>query len=139
VSHFGFLYQDQYPQNCKYTASKSGGACLWYVPQQVDPEGGVQGGDEGLDHQRQVQALHREYELVKGLGYKINIFFKHIKFNQYFLYMRQWGFNFLPVLLKSKINIKALLASLQKKLFHFKDCSETCIKFLFRLSFSLIG
>ncbi len=51
------------------------GAYLWYVPQQVDPEGGVQGGDEGLDHQRQVQALHRGYEFVKGLGHKINIFF----------------------------------------------------------------
>ncbi len=91
MGQFDFLYQDQEsgPTQLPNITGSERGACLWYVPQQVDPEGGVQGGDEGLDHQRHVQALQRKYELIKGLGYKINISLKHIKFNQYFLYMRK--------------------------------------------------
>ncbi len=51
--------------------------------------------------------------------------------------MRKWFLNFQPALLNRK-NLTFLLASL-KTLTNSKDCSESCIKFLFRLSFSLIN
>ncbi len=55
--------------------------------------------------------------------------------------MRKWFLNFQPALLKRKINIKFLLASL-KALTNSKDCSQSRIilyLILFRLSFSLIS
>ena len=45
---------------------------------------------------------------------------------------------FLPALFKRKLNLNFLLASL-KILTYFKNCSKSHIKFLFRLSFTLIG
>jgi hypothetical protein len=45
---------------------------------------------------------------------------------------------FLPALFKRKLNLNFLLASL-KTLTYFKNCSKSHIKFLFRLSFTLIG
>ncbi len=60
------------------------------------------------------------------------------KLNQYILNLRILVFNLLPSLAKEKSIIKFLLASL-KTLNNYKDCSESPIKFLFRLSFSLIG
>jgi hypothetical protein len=47
-------------------------------------------------------------------------------------------FKFLACLVLEKINMKFLLASL-KSLTNCKSCSESRIKFLFRLSFAIIG
>jgi hypothetical protein len=45
---------------------------------------------------------------------------------------------FFPALFKRKLNINFLLVSLKTFTF-FKNCSKSHIKFLFRLSFTLIG
>jgi hypothetical protein len=52
--------------------------------------------------------------------------------------MLKWFLIFLFAIIKRKLNLKFLLESL-KTLTNDKDCSETRIKFLFRLSFSIIG
>jgi hypothetical protein len=71
-------------------------------------------------------------QCLKGLGHRTN------KFNSVTFVQAQMVFIFLLVLIKRKVNVKFMLASL-KALTNDKDCSETRIKFLFRLSFSLIG
>jgi hypothetical protein len=57
-----------------------------------------------------------------------------LQLNQYFLYKRKWFFKVLGCLLREKMNIKFLLASL-KKVRILKPASE----FLFQLFFSRIG
>jgi hypothetical protein len=52
--------------------------------------------------------------------------------------MRKLVFNFLACLVLEIIKMKFLLAS-SKTLINSKSCSESRIKFLFRLSFALIG
>jgi hypothetical protein len=52
--------------------------------------------------------------------------------------MRKRFFKFLVCLVQEKMNMKFLLASM-KTLTNSKSCSESRIKFLFRLSFALIG
>jgi hypothetical protein len=71
------------------------------------------------------------------VGSPMKCFLRLIKLNQYFLHAPK-VFKFSACLVMRKINIKCLLASL-KTLTNFKDCTESCIKFLFQHSFSLIG
>ncbi len=54
------------------------------------------------------------------------------------LYMHKMVFKYLAYLVQEKININFLLVSL-KTLTSSKNCYEDRIKFLFQLSFTLIG
>ncbi len=76
--------------------------------------------------------------LINRLCHQLNIFWRHIKLNQYFLYMRQY---FLNISLPSSIEklILSFCLLLWKKLANSKNRSESRLKSLFRLSFALLG
>jgi hypothetical protein len=65
----------------------------------------------------------------------MNIFVMSIKSKQY-IFTCENGFKFLACLFKEKNKYKVSVKTLPNRP---KDCSKSCIKFLFRLSFSLIG
>jgi hypothetical protein len=69
---------------------------------------------------------------LKGLGHQMDIFCRPSNL------IRSVLSEHAPGLLNLKINVKFLFASL-KTLTNSKDCYVSRIKFMFRLSFTLIG
>ncbi len=68
----------------------------------------------------------------------VEYFFRAFKIKSVLSVHAQMVFKFLVCLVQEKITMKFLLASL-KTLTNSKNCSESRIKYLFRLSFALIG